>query len=358
MIVTIGSRIKDDDCNKYILDDLLGSGGFGNVFKAHREKDNAIFAVKTLLSSFVSKESVLAFEKEIQQTSLVSSDHVIKYIYTHNGQKYREYPPYIIMEYADGGTLTLLIEQQRRIGKPFENRLLFDSFIQLAEGMREINITLVHRDIKPDNILISCGALKISDFGLSKLSGENTRTLTFKGYGSAKYVAPEAWNNDKNTIQMDIYSMGIVFYELATLQYAYNIKDGADIVSYRNAHLFETARNPASYNKDLPANLTSIIIRMIEKPTQKRFSDWDSIITALKVQPMPADDLSVVQGALQMRNQADVALQKQLSEKRKQEQERDDFCRLIFAQYDAVILEPIRDFITRFNTQYSGASSL
>lgn len=359
MIITIGTKIKDDDGNEYILDDLIGSGGFGNVFIAHREYDNGIFAVKTLLSSFESKESVLAFEKEIQQTLLVSSDHVIQYLYAHDGQKYPEFPPYIIMEYASDGALTELIEKQKKIGKPFENEFLIDSFIQLAEGMKEINKSLVHRDIKPDNILISGGILKISDFGLSKISGENTRTLTFKGYGTAKYVAPEAWNNDKNTIQMDIYSMGIVFYELATLQYPYNVKNGADIVSYRDAHMFENAKNPSNFNNNLPPNLTSIIIRMIEKPTKKRFSDWDNIITVLKTQPLTVYNMgSIVLRALQNRNNADLAIQRELTEKNKREQEKSDFCRSIYTQYDSIILEPIREFITSFNSQYAGASSI
>lgn len=359
MVITIGSKIKDGDGNLYILDDILGSGGFGNVFKARREDTGEVFAVKTLLSSFESQESVLAFEKEVQQSLLVSSDHVIKYIFTHNGNMYNEYPPYIIMEYADGGTLTTLIEQQKKTGEPFKNDFLIDAFIQLAEGMSEINKTLVHRDIKPDNILISNGVLKVSDFGLSKLSGENTRTLTFKGYGTMQYVAPEAWNNDKNAAQMDIYSMGIVFYEFATLHYPYKIENSADIMTYRNAHLLEAAINPSDFNSALPANLISILNRMIEKPTQKRFSEWDSIIAALKVHTPQTDELSsVVQSAIQNRNNADLALQIQLSEKKKLEQEKDDFCRLVYAQYDSAILEPLREFILRFNTQYAGKSSL
>lgn len=83
--------------------------------------------------------------------------------------------------------------------------------------MIAINAELVHRDIKPENILVSNDVLKISDFGLAKIASESTRTMSFKGYGTIPYIAPEAWNSDKNTIQMDIYSMGIVFYELATL---------------------------------------------------------------------------------------------------------------------------------------------
>ena len=272
MIIAASSTIKDGEGNSYILDSILGSGGFGNVFKAHRENDGAIFAVKILLSLFESSKSMLSFQNELNETLLVSSDHIIKYIYAHDGNTYPEYPPYIIMEYADG-TLTSLIEEQKKTGVQFENTFLVNVFTQLAEGMREISEFLVHRDIKPDNILISNGKMKISDFGLSKLAGENTRTLTFKCYGSARYVAPEAWDNDRNTIQMDIYSMGIVFYELATLSYPYNVKTSADFSTLRDAHMYKAPQNPQSINTGLPSNIVSIIIRMIEKTDPEEVFD-------------------------------------------------------------------------------------
>ncbi len=354
MIITVGSIIKDGEGKSYVLDNLLGSGGFGNVYKAHRENDEDTFAVKTLLSSFESSESLLSFQNELHETLLISSDHVIRYIYTHDGNTYPEYPPYIIMEYADG-TLSSLIENQKKTGVLFENAFLLHVFTQLAEGMCEISKVLVHRDVKPDNILICNGKMKISDFGLSKLAGENTRTLTFKGYGSTRYVAPEAWNNDKNTVQMDIYSMGIVFYELATLSYPYNVSASADFLSLRNAHMFEAPKNPQSINTGLPANIVSIIVRMMEKPTQKRYTTWESIIDDLKAQALPADDLSdVVIKAMKNRNDVDLAVQQQLAQKKKQEEEKDVFCRLIYAQYDSSVFEPIREFIERFNTHYAG----
>lgn len=358
MTITVGSTIKDGKGNSYILDSVLGSGGFGNVYKAHRENDDANFAVKTLLSSFESPESLLSFQNELHETLLISSEHVIKYIYAHDGNMYPEYPPYIIMEYADG-TLTSLIENQKKTGVQFENAFLLKVFIQLAEGMREISRILIHRDIKPDNILICNGKMKISDFGLSKLAGENTRTLTFKGYGSTRYVAPEAWSNDKNTIQMDIYSMGIVFYELATMRYPYSVGASADFLTLRNAHMFEAPRNPQSINAGLSSNIVSIIVRMIEKPIQKRFTTWESIINALQAQALPTDDLSVVViKAMKNRNEADLAAQQQLAQKKKQEEEKDNFCRLIYSQYDCSVLEPIREFIERFNTQYAGMMPL
>ncbi|MDD2234935.1 MAG: serine/threonine protein kinase [Clostridiaceae bacterium] len=358
MLITVGSVLRDEEENTYILDKMIGSGGFANVFKAHRESDGQLFAVKTLLPSFDSAEGLLSFQKELQQAETVESPHVIRYQYTHDGTKYTEYPPYIIMEYADSGALSDLIEKQQKEGKLFEIESLMQLFTQLVSGMDIINKVLVHRDIKPENILICGDTLKISDFGLSKFSGENTRTLTFKGYGTAKYVAPEAWDNDKNTIQMDIYSMGIVFYELATLQYPYDTGGKQDIMAYRNAHLYQPAKNPASINSQLPPNIASVIIRMLEKPTQKRFTNWADILKSLQAEPMPKDNIhSFVDTALKTRNAADIRLQEKLTEEKRLAQLKEDFCRLIYSQYDSTVIEPIRDFISRFNSQYAGTGS-
>ena len=145
MLLTTGSSVKDAKGNIYILDDVLGGGGFGNVFKAHRQSDGFVVAVKTLLSSFASPDVLLAFQKELQCTSVVSSDNVIKYYFTHDGTMYPEYPPYIIMEYIDGGTLNKLLQTQAATGKLFELSFITNACMQLAEGMNAISKTLVHR---------------------------------------------------------------------------------------------------------------------------------------------------------------------------------------------------------------------
>ena len=326
MLITIGSQIKDDSNNIYTLDEILGKGGFGTVYKAHRQSDGEIFAVKTLSSAFESPDSLKAFQNEIKQAALIKDENVIHYEYTHDGTAYKEYPPYIIMEYANEGTLSDLITQQRNKQILFQNEFLVKTFQQLAYGMSIISKVIVHRDIKPDNILLKNGCLKISDFGLSKVSGERTRTLTFKGYGTAKYTAPEAWSNDRNTIQMDIYSMGIVFYELATLRYPYNIQPEADIITCRNAHLYEAPVNPTRINEFFPSSIVSVIVRMLEKPTQKRFSNWEEIIDALQVKPSSIDSINqYVEQAVKTRNDSDLLEQKKRAEKEKHVQEQRKF---------------------------------
>lgn len=176
MIITIGSTIKDRQGNQYLLDEKIGSGGFGAVFKAHRENDGHIFAVKIIQDIFSDVEAFTTFQKEMNQTKLLDSENVIKYLYVHDGNEFPEYPPYIIMEYTDGGTLRDLIEN--RNGLQFETATIMEYFNQLAHGMKCISEHLVHRDIKPENILNFYGVLKITDFGLSKISGESTKTMT------------------------------------------------------------------------------------------------------------------------------------------------------------------------------------
>ena len=356
MIITEGIILKDDNDNNYLIEEMIGNGGFANVYKAKRKSDNEVFAIKVLSPNFKTKEGLLSFQKELQLSETLESPNIIRYQYVHDGSKFTDYPPYIIMEYADLGSLSDLIEKQQKKGEFFEIETLKQLFLQLASGMEIINRILVHRDIKPDNILIFGDTLKISDFGLSKFSGDNTRTLTFKGYGTVKYIAPEAWDNDNNTIQMDIYSMGIVFYELATLQYPYEMKGIMDFQEYREAHLYKTVKNPIVFNPQLPPSIVSIIIRMLQKPLKNRFANWEDIIELLKTESMSKDKISdLVDNALKKRNDLDIKSQEKLAEEKRLAQIKEDFIRLIYSQYENTIIAHLRDFISDFNNKYAGA---
>ena len=93
---------------------------------------------------------------------------------------------------------------------------------QLVDGIEAINAKMLHRDLKPDNILIGADGLKIGDFGLSKIVGAATRSRTFKGGQHILYMAPEGWKQETNQIQIDMYSMGIIFFEIASLAFPYD----------------------------------------------------------------------------------------------------------------------------------------
>lgn len=357
MIITTGSKIIDDQGNNYVLDEVLGEGGFGSVYKAHRENDGVEFAVKIIQNTFGDQTAFLSFKKETNLSMLIESENVIKYLYIHNGEEHPEYPPYIIMEYTDGGTLRDLINNQN--GEQFDIETLKSIFIQLATGMKCVSEHLVHRDIKPDNILNFNGVLKITDFGLSKIAGDNTKSMTFKNGGTYYYMAPEAWNNDKNTIQMDIYSMGIVFYELATLSFPYRLPSSFDAFSMKNMHLFEAVINPSSVNKSLPPELCSLIVRMLEKSTLKRFNNWDEILEILNVKAIPADSVSsFVDLAINNRTQKDIQIQREISEAERAKSEKGFVIDLAYSQFNNSVLLPIREFVEQYNAKCSSSNKI
>ena len=168
MFLNIGSAVNDSKGNKYVLVDNIGKGGFGYVFKAVRQADNGVFAVKAALPSFRSEEDSLSFQNEIVTALRVQGENVIRYEYVHTGNEFKELPPYIIMEYADGGTLNSIIRDEN--DEYYDNETLTKFFLQLSYGMKAVNKVLVHRDIMPENILITQCTFKISDFGLAKIA--------------------------------------------------------------------------------------------------------------------------------------------------------------------------------------------
>lgn len=353
MIITTGSKVKDLNGNTYLLVEDIGQGGFGCVYKATRESDGKEFAVKTLLHSFADSEAVFAFQNEISSAEKIKGENIISYEYIHNGETFADLPPYIIMEYAKGGTLKQQLQQRKETDCPYEKNELISIYKQLINGMKIINSKLVHRDIKPENILIQNGELKISDFGLAKVATEATRSLSLKGYGTLPYTAPEAWNNGKNTIQMDIYSMGIVFFELATLEYPYAIK-AETIEDYKKAHLFSAVKSVDLLKKRTSPVISSIILRMLEKPTQRRFSNWDEIEEQLSKETI--DDSAVtdiVMATISTRLQRETEKQKKIAKEQQEKEEKDTFCQLVRSQFEAMVLEPIKQFQLQYDSQNS-----
>lgn len=356
MIITIGSVIPDDKGNKYKVIDSIKPGGFGQVFLCEREADKKKFAVKTMLNVFPSAEEYNAFQNELIAAKEIKADNVILYEFMHDGKIFGEYPPYIIMEFANQGSLQHLLEQRRETKTHFTNFELAQIFLQLACGMKCINSILVHRDIKPDNILIVDNVLKITDFGLAKYAEATTRNVTFKGYGTKAYCAPEVWKNEKNTIYMDIYSMGIVFYEIATLKYPYIVIDG----DYADAHLYKPVENPTKYNSSINPKLVSIINKMLQKPKSKRFSEWQQIIDMLSTDDLldvsDSQIVSLAKAAVSMQNARDNAIQKRESEEEKKRSERQNHVKNIMFFFDDVILKQIKEYVNIYNSQYASGS--
>lgn len=348
MIITEGSIVYNDKEKELIVERFIGSGSFGDVYYVTDTDKNTAYALKTIRNPF---DSTLykAFINEGKLATEIDHKNVIKYHFFHDGTIYDSLPPYILMEYAEGGTLYDMLYKNIENSRFFENNELKSLFTDLINGMEAINSKLVHRDIKPDNILIDNGVLKITDFGLSKVVAEGTRTSTFKGFGCIQYLAPEGWNFSKNTIQMDIYSMGIVFYEMACFKHPFNV-DSNDIRDWEQAHLYQAAEPISRINSEISPIIDQMISHMIAKKQSERFKDWQSIREFLQRDNLPeTKNSSIIDEALTIRlERIKKNEEKRLEEERKQK-EIDDYINVIKYQFTETVINPLLEFSEEFN---------
>lgn len=291
--IEIGTIIQDDKQN-YKIEKELGDGGFAQVFGAKGD-DGITYAVKVML--FPSHMSLNSFYNEYDIASRIISPHAIKYYYI-NRHGNNDLPCFIIMEYAPAGSLKMLIESHRAENRLFTTDELKNIYLQLIDGMIDVSEVAVHRDIKPENILLDVSGistknvtnnsyeiltvdsidnliLKISDYGIAKFEGEDTRTQTFKMYGSNLYYAPELWLNPGshglNIIAMDIYAMGVVFYELANLKYPYDYNNTTDP---KDMHVNQYLK---SFNSNVDPVFKNMIKNMLQKSVKDRYKTWQEI---------------------------------------------------------------------------------
>lgn len=354
MIIKPETIVYGKNKEKYKVLDFINSGAFGHVYKIKRNRDKSIWALKTLPSAFQDKDVLRGLINEGNLATKVYHKNVIKYSFFHDGSLYKELPPYIIMEFAGQGTLKNIIQQQKETGEFLANGELKKYFKQLIDGMEAVNSQLIHRDIKPDNILIKDNLLKISDFGLSKIVQEQTRTSTFKGFGHIRYMSPEGWKNEENTIQMDIYSMGIVFFELATLNHPLEVDSGDDIQGWREAHFYQNPKKPEAINQNLTPMISQLILKMMEKSTSERFREWSTIKAELKKESLPSTSSAIlIDNLLKKRLDKDRENKEEELSSSKQQKEFKEFCDLVKYQFKKNILEPFKKFIEEFNERYA-----
>jgi len=262
---------KDKE-EQYVDFTYLDKGGMGQVFKAFDSVNNIEVAIK--LIPILNKEEEELLQREINVSLQLSSPNLVNTFYCDKIEINDTEYFYIVQQFYSNGNLRNRIQKDL----PYENCL--NMFLDLLQGLNTLHSKFVHRDLKPENILINDkGHLVITDFGLAKVIGEKTKTRSFKGAGTIPYMAPECWLMQENKPQMDIYSMGIIFYEILTGNFPFN---GSTEEEWKNCHLFDTLPNIDRERDGVPTKIKQIISKMTNKRANERYNNVNEIIEAIQ----------------------------------------------------------------------------
>jgi serine/threonine-protein kinase len=277
---------------KYRITRLIGSGGMSNVYRGVEIASKRVVAIKVLKDEFSSDaEFVRRFQREAQAVLNLSHENIVSLIDVgKDGDIY-----YIVLEYIDGETLKDMIRRKTRIGYKQATTLA----CQILDGLEHAHDKgIVHRDIKPQNILINYkGKPKIADFGIAR--DVQSSTVTFSGnsiVGSVHYLSPEQARGEQVGPQSDIYSMGIMLYEMVLGKVPFY---GDTTVSIALKHLNEEITPPVQLDPDIPRSLSDIILKATSKKPENRYASAKDMRTdLLRSLKDPDGDFVLVAGAL------------------------------------------------------------
>ncbi len=255
---------------RYEITELIGIGGMADVYKAIDIIDDRVVAVKILKTEFSNDEEFLRrFRNESKAIAVLSHPNIVK-IYDVG---FTEKIQFIVMEYIDGITLKEFMEQQGIL--KWKDAIHF--IIQILRALQHAHDRgIVHRDIKPQNIMLfPDGTIKVMDFGIARFAREEGKTLSDKAIGSVHYISPEQARGDITDEKSDIYSVGIMLYEMLTGQKPF---DNDNPVSVALMHMQSKARNPREINETIPEGLEDIVIRAMQKDANKRYQSASEMI--------------------------------------------------------------------------------
>jgi eukaryotic-like serine/threonine-protein kinase len=261
---------------KYQIEELVGRGGFGRVYRAFDPTVNRTVAVKVLnVEGELDENQLLTrFHAEATTTGTLLHKNVVT-VYEYGEQDGR---PYLVMEYLQGRDLQHLIDNE----VPLTLLEKVSLMRQVAEGLQYAHAKgIIHRDVKPGNImLLNDGTVKLMDFGIARLLRDKRTRMTQQGrlLGSFSYMAPEQFQGRDADIQSDIFAFGVIYYELITGQHPFRgSKVGSDVaLLIRNVTVLEPAPI-RSIVPDCPAVLEEIVFKAINKDRQQRYQSFEDI---------------------------------------------------------------------------------
>lgn len=259
---------------RYEILEEVGKGGMAYVYKARCHFLNRLVAIKVLKEELSDdKEFVHRFNTEAQAAARISNPHVVS-IYDvgfENGLYY------IVMEYVDGITLKEYIAEKGVL--PWKKAAEFAA--QICEGLSAAHKkSVIHRDIKPQNIIMTQGeVLKVTDFGIARATSQATTTTSNSTIGTVHYLSPEQARGGYTNERTDIYSLGVVLYEMLTGRLPF---DDSTAIAIAIKHIQEKPVLPRILNSDIPESMQYIVMKALNKEQNLRYATADEFLADLK----------------------------------------------------------------------------
>ena len=259
--------------NRYEILELIGSGGMANVYKAKCHRLNRMVAVKILKNDLAENADFRRrFRDESLAVAQLSHANIVSvYDVSRSGDT-----EYIVMELVDGITLKQYMERRGKM----DWREALHFITQIMRALSHAHSRgIIHRDIKPQNIMVlRDGSVKVADFGIACLA-DSAQTLTQEALGSVHYISPEQARGDRPDARSDIYSSGVVLYEMLTGRLPF---EGESAVSVAIQHLSSIPLAPREINPDIPEQLELICMKAMAPDLEHRYQSADAMIADLE----------------------------------------------------------------------------
>lgn len=266
----VGKRLD----GRYEIREVIGVGGMAVVYKAYDSIEDRIVAVKILKEEFASNEEFLRrFKNESKAIAVLSHPNIVKVFDVSFGDLIQ----YIVMEYIDGITLKQYIDQQGSL--VWKDAVHFT--VQILRGLQHAHDKgIVHRDVKPQNImLLSDGTIKVTDFGIARFARSEQQTITDKAIGSVHYISPEQARGETTDEKADIYSVGVMLFEMLTGQLPFQAESA---VSVAIMQLQSEPKLPRSINQSIPLGLEQITMHAMQKDSGRRYQSAAEMLRDLE----------------------------------------------------------------------------
>lgn len=259
---------------RYEIHEMIGMGGMAVVYRAYDTIDDRTVAIKILKDEFLGNEEFIRrFKNESKAIAVLSHPNIVKVYDVSFGDRIQ----YIVMEYIDGITLKEYLDQQKDV--KWKEAVHFT--VQILRALQHAHEKgIVHRDIKPQNImLLQDGTIKVTDFGIARFSKTETRTMTDKAIGSVHYIAPEQARGDITDEKADLYSVGVMLYEMMTGQLPF---EADNAVSVAIMQLQSEPKPPKEINPGIPDGLEEITLKAMRKDASQRYQTAAEMLNAIE----------------------------------------------------------------------------